>query len=128
VVIGTDGTGSCKSNYHAIMNLMAPYIDAHFENEKLWKWKSSLYSKTCLNWSSARLTFLFWIDRCSVYTCWINQYFLHCHWDLRFGLQDSGLFKVRFKVRFTGFRFIQGSVYTGFTVAKKTKHKITKAC
>ena len=37
----------------------------------------SFYSETCLNRTSMRPTFVFGIDKCSVYTGEINKNFLH---------------------------------------------------
>ena len=57
-----------------------------------------VYSKTCLNQTSLRPTFVFWIDRCLVYAGKINKDFLH--WDI---MQSTV---------YTRFWFIQGSVYS----------------
>ena len=72
VLIGTDCTCSCKSNYHMITTMMAPH-------KLIGIWYLHVYSlslyiyifvhgETCLNQTSLETTFVIVIDRCSVYT------------------------------------------------------------
>jgi hypothetical protein len=61
-------------------------------------WKECCTVKTCVNQTSLGPTFVFRIGRCSVYTGWINEDFIHqdfIYLKLEF-IQDFDLFRVRF--------------------------------
>ena len=56
MVIGIDCTGSCKSNYHAIMTMMAPFVQTMLE--RLYHWSDKQHYMTSDNVFSDRLTSL----------------------------------------------------------------------
>jgi hypothetical protein len=50
---------------------------------QIFDFQSNMYNETCLNRTSLGPTFVFGMDRCLVYTGWMNKDFLYCTFILR---------------------------------------------